>query len=92
MSLDYPGRATGFSIKRNEGRAALARTSWCSHDGRPVLMGPYVGRPPPRWASGSLLGWDASREAARGVGDALPILVLGGAARTVPGEMTVPAH
>jgi nucleotide-binding universal stress UspA family protein len=41
--------------------------------GRPVLVVPYVGRYP-SLGTCVLIGWDASREAARAVNDAMPLL------------------
>ena len=41
--------------------------------GRPVLVVPYVGRYP-KLASNPLIAWKPTREAARAVGDALPLL------------------
>lgn len=41
--------------------------------GRPVLMVPYIGAPQ-KFGKRVMVAWDASREAARAVNDALPIL------------------
>jgi nucleotide-binding universal stress UspA family protein len=41
--------------------------------GRPVLMLPYIG-PPATFGERVIVAWDASREAARAVNDALPLL------------------
>jgi nucleotide-binding universal stress UspA family protein len=44
------------------------------HSGRPLLMLPAVGEPPQSLGSRVLVGWDGSREAARALADALPLL------------------
>lgn len=44
------------------------------HSGRPVLLLPYAGEPTLPPAPNVLVGWDASREAARAVADALALL------------------
>jgi nucleotide-binding universal stress UspA family protein len=42
--------------------------------GRPLLVLPYAGETPTPLATNVLVGWDASREAARALADALPLL------------------
>jgi nucleotide-binding universal stress UspA family protein len=66
---------------------------WCKPEeivikcGRPVLMVPYIGSFP-RIGQRVLIGWDGSREAARAIHDAIPVIC---AARAVT-LMTVHAH
>jgi nucleotide-binding universal stress UspA family protein len=43
------------------------------NSGRPILMVPYAGRPAPI-GKRALVAWNASKEAARALGDALPLL------------------
>lgn len=44
------------------------------NSGRPLLVLPYAGTWPTPLATSVLVGWDASREAARALADALPLL------------------
>jgi nucleotide-binding universal stress UspA family protein len=61
--------------------------------GRPVLVVPYAGHFE-RIGGRVLIGWDASREAARAVSDAMPLLVMADAVTvlTIDAEQTPQGH
>ena len=76
----------------DEGKGAGGRSTPAEvllHSGRPVLLLPYAGTLPAQPLRRVLVGWDASREAARALHDALPLLRQAGNVEIVVFESPV---